>query len=67
MSDPRDAMRSAHWCFRTLRGCKDPQMASELRFLAQSLVRQARAKLDAMRARRKALADAKPPVLKQSA
>ncbi len=62
MSDPGSAMRSAHWCFRTLRTCTDPQLAAELLFLAQSLLRQARAKLARMRAGRKALA-----ALKQAA
>ena len=59
MSDPRSAMRSAHWCFQKLRSCTDPQLAAELRFLAQSLMRQARAKLARMRAARKALTEIK--------
>jgi hypothetical protein len=45
-------LRSAHWCFRALRECTDRDMVAELRFLAQSLLRQAREKRDAARARR---------------
>ena len=59
MSNPRSATRSAHWCFRTLRTCTDPQLAAELRFLARSLVRQAREKLARMRAARKGLRELK--------
>ena len=62
MTNPRTAFRSAHWCFQKLRTCTDPQMAAELQFLAQSLIRQARAKLARMRAGRKAVA-----ALKQAA
>ena len=48
-------MRSAHWCFQALKSCKDPQLAAELQFLAQSLIRQARAKLAQARVARKSL------------
>ena len=53
-ADPTTKMRSAHWCFQALKSCKDPQLAAELQFLAQSLLRQARAKLAEARAVRNA-------------
>jgi hypothetical protein len=56
MTDPHSAMRSAHWCFRALRSCTDPELAAELRFMARTLLARAREKLLRMRTRRKALA-----------
>ncbi len=55
-TNSRALERSAHWCFQKLRDCRDPDLAAELRFLATSLLRRARATLAEARAARRRLA-----------